>query len=214
MQTPFPSALRSAISPERRRRVWLSLSVALIGAASVWACSGSAHAVRLQALQADEEIYRITCEKSIEPCREKASELCDGVYQVLETTGAPIAPPRITTAPGPASTGPRYARPKWVGRLVIACGNTEPPGLAPSLSRPPAPTNAEEPASATPRPGQACIPGATQECLGAGACRGAQACMMDGQGYGPCDCGKAALPHVEELAPADAGLPEAPPPRR
>jgi hypothetical protein len=211
MQTPFPSAPRSAIFPERCRLL-PALSIALSGAASVWACSGSAQAVRLQALQADEEIYRITCEKSIEPCREKALEMCEGVYQVLETSGAPIAPPRITTAPGPASTGPRYARPKWVGRLVIACGDVK-PGAAPNVSGPPVTDDADAPGAgpATLTPGQACIPGATQECLGAGACRGAQACLMDGRGYGPCDCGTATLPPARELAPADAGSAEAPP---
>ena len=211
MQTRIPSALRSAISPERRRSL-PALSLALIGAASVWACSGSAQAVRLHALQADEEIYRITCEKSVEPCREKALEMCGGAYQVLETSGAPIAPPRITTAPGPSSTGPRYARPKWVGHLVIACGNAQAGPAA--LSGPPASTDTDAPGapSATLKPGQACIPGATQECLGAGACRGAQACMMDGRGYGPCDCGTATLPRAAGLAPGDAGLPEAPTP--
>lgn len=207
MQKPFPFALRSAISPELAR-LSRAVSIALLCAACGWACSGSARAVRLQALQADEEIYRITCDKSIAPCREKALELCDGEYQVLETAAAPIAPPRITTAPGPASTGPRYARPKWVGHLVIACGKA-PSGPVPSLARA-TPTSADPPGagSATLEPGQACIPGATQECLGAGACRGAQACMMDGRGYGPCDCGTETLPR-EELAPADAGLPEA-----
>ena len=186
--------------------------MALISAASAWACSGGAQAVRLQALQADEEIYRITCEKSIEPCREKALEMCDGAYQVLETAGAPIAPPRMTTAPGPASTGPRYARPKWVGHLVIACGNAKPAPVQ-NPTRPPAATDTapSESRPTTLMPGQACIPGATQECLGAGACRGAQACTADGRGYARCDCGTAILPRGEELGPIDAGLPETPP---
>lgn len=209
MRTSFPFALRSAISPELRRLV-RAVSIALSCASSGLACSGSARAVRLQALQADEEIYRITCEKSIEPCREKAVELCGGVYQVLETAAGPIAPPRITTAPGPASTGPRYARPKWVGHLVIACGSV-PSGPVRSLSRA-TPTQTDAPGAVAMEPGQACIPGVTQECLGAGACRGAQACMMDGRGYGPCDCGTATLPRANELAPAvDAGPPEATP---
>ena len=38
---------------------------------------------------------------------------------------------------------------------------------------------------------KACVPGATQACLGPGACKGAQACRDDGSGYGPCDCGNA-----------------------
>lgn len=210
MQTPRLSGLRSATSPERRA-LWPALFVALIGMTSAWACSNSAHAVRLPALQADEEIYRITCDKSIEPCREKARELCAGVYQVLETAGAPIKPPRITTAPGPASTGPRYQRMKWVGRMVIACGDAAPTprsALEHSGNREPSTaTDAPRPALA---PGQVCIPGATQECLGAGACRGAQACLMDGRGYGPCDCGTNDEAPRQERVPADAG-PSQPP---
>ena len=50
--------------------------------------------------------------------------------------------------------------------------------------RPPAPA-ASQP---TPR---ACTPGGTQRCFGPGACPGAQACVPDGSGWGPCDCGPA-----------------------
>jgi hypothetical protein len=34
-----------------------------------------------------------------------------------------------------------------------------------------------------------CAPGATQACLGAGACSGAQSCKDDGSGWNACDCG-------------------------
>ena len=34
-----------------------------------------------------------------------------------------------------------------------------------------------------------CRPGETQACLGAGRCEGAQACLLDGSGFGACDCG-------------------------
>jgi len=37
-----------------------------------------------------------------------------------------------------------------------------------------------------------CVPGATQACLGPGACSGAQACRDDGAGFLPCHCGAAA----------------------
>jgi hypothetical protein len=35
-----------------------------------------------------------------------------------------------------------------------------------------------------------CAPGTTQECVGAGACKGGQQCREDGTGWGQCDCGK------------------------
>ena len=38
-------------------------------------------------------------------------------------------------------------------------------------------------------PADACIPGETQECLGAGRCEGAQSCLEDGTGFTACACG-------------------------
>ena len=48
---------------------------------------------------------------------------------------------------------------------------------------PPAPRPA--PASAP----RVCVPGATQACVGPAACAGGQACVADGSGFAPCDCG-------------------------
>jgi hypothetical protein len=59
-----------------------------------------------------------------------------------------------------------------------------PPTVAAPLA-PPSPTAPPSPA-ALPR---VCIPGATQACLGPGACQGAQACRNDATGFEPCDCG-------------------------
>jgi hypothetical protein len=39
-----------------------------------------------------------------------------------------------------------------------------------------------------------CVPGATQACVGPGACAGGQACAPDGKAFGPCDCGGVAKP--------------------
>jgi hypothetical protein len=56
-------------------------------------------------------------------------------------------------------------------------------------------------------PARACVPGATQACLGPGACKGAQACREDGTGFEPCDCGTAteAAPGPAASASAAAG---------
>ncbi len=37
---------------------------------------------------------------------------------------------------------------------------------------------------------EACAPGATQECVGAGGCRGGQSCLPDGSSWDACDCGE------------------------
>jgi hypothetical protein len=171
----------------------VALAIAL-GTLAAPACSGSA------------EIFRISCDKRISTCRDKAEEVCGGEYEVLETTGASIEPERVSSAPGPRSTGPRYQQAKWVGQMVVSCG--EPPVPDPALVDA---AGKQEP-SAQPAPplgdGQLCVPGVTQACLGPGACRGAQACLVDGRGYGACDCGSTlrAEPRADrEASPADAG---------
>jgi hypothetical protein len=189
----FPEACAASSRPLFAARGWLLLAGLLLGA-----CSRSAKAVRLPS-DADAYIYRITCGESIEICREKAVELCKAGYEILESVGAPISPPRVSTAPGPRSTGSRYQHPDWAGQIVVACVQT---GRA-------RPTAAPLPAVQTPASAsdeRVCVPGATQECLGPAACRGAQACLLDGRGYGACDCGNAGSASVAPVA-ADAGAP-------
>jgi hypothetical protein len=186
------SALPSGTSrdPRRRQKAALGFAFSLAVAALNAACSSGARAVRLPALSPSDEIYRISCEDSIQVCRDEAAEVCAGKYDVLETAGAPVVPPRVTSAPGPASTGPKYQRAKWIGQMVVACG-TAPASRtvgASDAARETLPPGASMPAVPADR---LCIPGVTQECLGPGACRGAQACLSDGNGYGPCDCGGA-----------------------
>lgn len=191
---------RSAISPEP----WSAALLVLL----VSACSRNAHSVRLQAASPSDEIYRISCERDIQACRDEASDVCAGRYEVLESTGAPVEPQRVSSEPGPRTTGPRYQRPKWIGTLVVACGGGASSGLA-SVDEPAAPSPVLAPAAApSPAPGRLCIPGVTQECLGPAACRGAQACLPDGDGYGPCDCGPPSHSVASEPVPADAGAPQ------
>jgi hypothetical protein len=62
-----------------------------------------------------------------------------------------------------------------------------PPIGAPPLGAPPAPP----PAGPGVARASACVPGATQACIGPGGCNGGQACRADGTGFGSCDCGAA-----------------------
>jgi hypothetical protein len=175
---------------------WASLLGSALG------CSRDARAVRLTTV--DRDTYRISCAHNIAPCRDKALEVCGGDYDLLETAGAPVEPPRVSSAPGPSSTGSRYQRPGWVGSIVVACGHAREPATERSL--PPTPDTAAAVITAKLGPDQLCIPGATQICLGPGACRGAQACQSDGRGYAVCDCGTAAsLGTGSAHAKSDAG---------
>jgi hypothetical protein len=160
-------------------------SLVLLAAVLLGACAREARAVRLPS-EPGTEIYRISCRSEVEPCRDKAAVVCNGEYEVLENAGVPIEPTRVSSAPGPRSTGSRYQRPDWVGELVVVCGaaRAEPLARESAVSTSPSPV-----AARAPLPDQLCIPGVTQLCLGSAACRGAQACLADGRGYGPCDCG-------------------------
>lgn len=50
-----------------------------------------------------------------------------------------------------------------------------------------------------------CAPGSTQACVGVAGCSGGQACVADGSGYSPCDCGPAS-----SVPPSPSPLPAAP----
>ena len=176
---------------------WSTLRARLRWAGALWAlsvlvgCSREARAVRLPS-DPGTELYRVSCRSAIDPCREKAAALCGGKYEVLQNAGAPVEPPRVSSAPGPRSTGSRYQRPDWVGELVIACGSHQRAEAAaePTLSA--ATTAAAAQIERAPAHDQLCVPGVTQLCLGPAACRGAQACLADGRGWGSCDCGTGA----------------------
>jgi hypothetical protein len=92
---------------------------------------------------------------------------------------------------------------RLVGQPVARCAlvrqDVVPASVPPAVSMPPPEPGPPSPPSAPPvveappadaePPAGACVPGATQECVGAGACRGGQACLPDGSAFGPCDCG-------------------------
>jgi hypothetical protein len=88
-------------------------------------------------------------------------------------------------------------------QLVVVCrtANGEsrlPPEGAP-LPPPPPP-----PSAAPSAPNLLCTPGATQRCVGKGACDGGQSCLPDGSGFGPCEC---AEPAPTPAAPASSAPP-------
>src|SRR6187549_3828777 len=47
----------------------------------------------------------------------------------------------------------------------------------------------EQAPASTNKAATTCFPGATEACLGPGACQGAQICSASGASFGPCDCG-------------------------
>src|SRR5689334_20513784 len=145
----------SGISPELLR-VGLRWGGALCALSLLAGCSREARAVRLPS-DPGTEVYRVSCRSAIEPCRDKAAALCGGEYEVLQNAGAPVEPPRVSSAPGPRSTGSRYQRPDWVGELVIACGSHQraQSSAEPALSAATTPAPLER----APAADQLCVPG-------------------------------------------------------
>jgi hypothetical protein len=90
-------------------------------------------------------------------------------------------------------------------RIGEELGKQDLSGKPPEPPAPEADAGAEDAA-----PPPLCVPNATQECVGPGACKGGQSCLPDGSGFTECDCGKAKKkPSSAPKAPAPA--PAAPP---
>lgn len=158
---------------------------------AIGACS------RAKIIRGPEGTAHLDCSRGMKDCVNQAAKMCgDEGYTI-------IAGQSRTTLVG-ARDSP-YKKATESGQLDVRCGVEDPveqgkssltfrlgprkdeaPELAPSSlpSLPP-------PAAAEPNDVErACVPGATQRCLGPGACEGAQSCRDDGSGYGACDCGE------------------------
>jgi hypothetical protein len=194
------------------RRASSIIAALTLGVGVGSACSSGVNAVQVQPSRPGALQYRVQCAKNVSRCRDKAAEVCGGDYEILQSSGRAVEPERITTAPGPVSTGPNFAPPAWEGELIVECGRRHAQARGPVSGEQAAPAvSAPTAAPSTPGPGQLCVPGVTQLCLGPAACRGAQACLADGKGFGTCDCGDGSItlpvaPGSAFSAP-DAGAP-------
>ena len=117
---------------------------------------------------------QLECDTDLTGCTGKVGRFCQGRgYQIVN-----------------ASEDREQGKP--ASRVVFVCKADEMPQLLQFLSPSPAVPSAsaaEAPPPAAPKPpSRACVPGATQRCVGVGACPGGQACLPDGTGYGPCEC--------------------------
>lgn len=128
----------------------------------------------MKAQRLSDGTWKVTCKSSLEECSRRAPEVCGEADHRIVGGGSEN---KLYGTPGNQVS---------VGRseVIVACDAA--PG---SPGAPP-------PAEST----RVCTPGSTLRCFGPGACSGGQACLPDGSGFGPCDCGPAAPP-----APLDAG---------
>lgn len=134
--------------------------------------------------------WRIKCKFGLEQCVREVEKVCpDPTYQIAGGSSV-----RKLYGVDPGKTEVRTSE------LTVSCGRT---AVEEAEARAEA-VDAGLLDGASARPSSACTPGATQTCLGPGACTGAQACRADGAGFMACDCGGSPKP-----ATADAGFVEA-----
>jgi hypothetical protein len=134
---------------------------------------------------------QMECSTELTACTGKVGRFCQGRgYQVVN-------------ASEDRDTG------KLASRVVFVCVGQDLPPLLRFLSPSPVAPSAsaaEAPRPAAPkRPSRACVPGATQRCVGLGACPGGQACLSDGTGFGPCECATRVSDQADAGESGDAG---------
>jgi hypothetical protein len=148
------------------------------------------HSVAVPTVRQPDGSWHLQCGNSLDVCVQKANDVCKNLgYVVLggmnkrQLYGAELGQSQVEV---------REAE------LNIACADRR--GDLPkvlvsssvSVASPPRTPDAEPESTAVKKAATACTPGATQRCVGAGACAGGQSCSADGAGFGLCDCGSAA----------------------
>jgi hypothetical protein len=154
--------------------------------------------------------YRLQCAATLAQCEKRARQWCgDDEFILVQRSD-----PEVYGVQG-HKTGTEGAlvvfrcgapseEPEWKLPARRDASTAEAPASARPAPSASARSGAPEPPPA--RPERVCTPGVTQRCHGPGACDGAQACLPDGSGFGPCDCGSDTPdPDAEPDGAADAG---------
>lgn len=137
--------------------------------------------------------HRIRCGNGMSTCIAEAAKICDeDGYTIVRG----VSRPKML---GGSSSA--YRTKSEMGEIDVRCGlpedNEEEEATFKLPPRSDEPIQPVEPAA----PAHVCTPGATQTCVGPGACQGGQICLARGEGFGPCDCGSAAPQKAPERAP-------------
>ena len=139
----------------------------LAGLTLLVACGAS----QVQSQKLKDGSWSFTCQLSMDECVRRAQDECRNQrYRIIEGTSET----RLRDAPP-------FEKAYHTSRLHIVCTDD---GATVLLSVSSA--NAQTPAAPV------CASGETRACIGPGACKGGQACLPDGKGFGSCDCGPAA----------------------
>jgi hypothetical protein len=152
--------------------------------------SACAHTSSSEPKKEQDGSYRIDCKASLARCLIAIEKVCGQGYELIH-----------------AQEDRRFYGPDAYNQAIVT---SEAIARCRKPDQPKVEAAASAPAAAPQRPvGQQCVPGATQACVGPGACRGGQQCLPDGTAFGPCDCGPGtpATPTTPVAGPAsDAGI--------
>lgn len=159
-------------------------------AAAVLALGCATAAIRTE--RRPDGVYHVTCRTALPACLAAAESLCNHErYAVLRAfddhnlKGDMTQPTDVRSSEALVRCGTDAAswsaETKALSEQSLGAAQTAP---APSAS-----------------PARACVPGATQTCVGPGGCSGGQACASDGAMFGACDCGTPAPPPPPPAAP-------------
>jgi hypothetical protein len=123
--------------------------------------------------------WSFQCELGMDECVRRVQENCPNQrYRILEGSSET----RMRDAPP-------FERAYHTSRLHLVC-NDSGADAVPAVDGSKANAAPSVPAATA----KLCSKGETRECVGVGACKGGQACLPDGTGYGSCECGPAAAP--------------------
>jgi len=148
------------------------------------------HSANAPSVRQPDGSWHLECGSSLDTCVTRANDLCGnrgfvvlGGVSRRKLYGAELGQSQVEVREAQLDIACADRRGELPKVLTSNSALTLPP--RPAETAPPA-----EPAPAAPaKPLTACTPGSTQRCIGPGACAGGQACLADGAGFAPCDCG-------------------------
>jgi hypothetical protein len=158
-----------------------------------WACSNGP---RPPAKQPDGS-YDLSCRGRLTSCLKQAERVCgDKGYRV--TTARDIRE-LLGHKDGQSQIGIETSD------ATVICGSA--PKEEPIRLQREEQQETELPATPPVGPRTACVPGATQACIGPAGCSGGQVCAADGLKFEACDCGPASAPPTPSPAPTPTPTP-------
>jgi hypothetical protein len=144
--------------------------------------------------------WSFQCELSMDECVRKVQDNCPNQrYRILEGSSQT----RMRDVPP-------FEKAYHTSKLRLECNNDSGDALISFGGDKAAPASSTAPSAVAPAPVSkppVCGQGQTRECVGVGACKGGQACLADGSGYGVCDCGPAPAPPATVDVPPPSAAP-------